>query len=284
MLATILSAFARRRAPEPRVGPYTLVRKLGEGAMGVVYEARHERLRRRAAIKVLPKEKAGGDAPARFEREAQATARLSHPNIVPLYDFGRTADGTLYYAMEYLDGVDLERLVAAHGPQPASRVADLLLQAAEALAELHAAGLVHRDVKPANLVLSHGEGRRDVLKIVDLGLVQDLAGGARSSGRPAGTPLYMAPEAIATPEAVDARADLYSLGAVGYFLIAGTPPFTGEAAIDVLAQHLQAEPEPPSRHAAVPEDLERLILACLAKRPEDRPASAAALVKALSAR
>src|SRR5262249_13765605 len=150
---------------ETHVGPYTLERKVGQGGMGVVYEARHPFLQRRTAIKLLPAELAGDEALARFEREVQVTAQLSHPNIVPVYDFGRSSDGSFYYAMEYLDGVDLERLVAECGPQPASRVAHILEQAAEALAEAHAAGVIHRDIKPANLVLCDHPRRPDLLKV-----------------------------------------------------------------------------------------------------------------------
>jgi serine/threonine-protein kinase len=288
MLASLLthtfSRWQRRSAGQSSVGPYTLGRKLGEGGMGVVYEARHPLLQRRAAIKMLRAERTGEAALARFEREVQATARLSHPNIVPVYDCGRSSDGSFYYAMEYLDGVDLERLVAEHGPQPAARVAHVLLQAAEALAEAHAAGIVHRDIKPSNLVLCDHPRRPDLLKVVDFGLVKDMERGetdAADANVLAGTPLYLAPEAVTAPESVDGRADLYALGAVGYFLLTGTPPFTGKNIIDVVAQHLHAAVVPPSRHAPVPADLERVVLSCLAKSRADRPTSAAALVDAL---
>jgi serine/threonine protein kinase len=279
-----LSGKTRRAANETQLGPYTLQRKLGQGGMGVVFEARHSLLRRRAAVKMLPAERAGDEAYARFEREVQVTAQLSHPNIVQVYDYGRTDEGSFYYAMEYLDGVDLERLVHEHGPLPAARVAHILLQAAEALAEAHAAGVIHRDIKPANLVLCNHPRRPDLLKVVDFGLVKDL----RQSD-PAvtdinvisGTPLYMAPETVTAPDAVDGRADLYALGAVAYFLLTGNPPFTGKNVIEVMGQHLHATVTPPSELCAVPSDLEAILLACLAKDPADRPQSAAELVDRL---
>jgi eukaryotic-like serine/threonine-protein kinase len=288
MLFSFLSlALSRRASPsvsETRLGPYTLERKLGEGGMGVVYAARHSLLGRRTAIKVLRAEHAGDHAVARFEREVQATARLSHPNIVPVYDYGRSPNGTFYYAMEYLDGVDLEQLVAEHGPQPPSRVAHIMLQAADALAEAHAAGVVHRDIKPANLVLCANPRRPDLLKVVDFGLVKDLtADHLENANELAGTPLYMAPEAVTAPEQLDARADIYALGAVAYSLLTGAPPFRGSNVVDVLAQHLHAPVVPPSLRASVPADLEAIILRCLAKSPADRFASAADLVAALEA-
>jgi eukaryotic-like serine/threonine-protein kinase len=277
-----------RPVPHKTLGPYALGRKLGEGGMGSVYEASHTLLRRRTAIKTLPAARAGSRAIARFEREVQVTARLSHPNIVPVYDFGRSSDGTFYYAMEYLDGVDLQRLVDDSGPLPASRVAHVLCQAAEALAEAHAAGVIHRDIKPGNLILCDHARRPDLLKVVDFGLVRELDGDDAAAADPdllAGTPLYMAPEAITAPADVDGRSDLYALGAVGYFLLTGRPPFTGRTVVEVLSQHLHATVVPPSErtHAPIPTDLENVILSCLAKSPADRPASASAVVDALRA-
>jgi serine/threonine-protein kinase len=287
MLASLFTAaFSRRNRRETQVGPYRLERKLGEGGMGVVYEAKHPLLQRRTAVKLLPAERAGEEALARFEREVQVTARLSHPNIVPVYDFGRSRDGTLYYAMEYLDGIDLQRLVEEQGPQPAARVAHILAQAAEALAEAHAAGVVHRDIKPANLILCDHARRPDLIKVVDFGLVKEIAGSeadATHANTLTGTPLYMAPEAVAAPEEVDGRADVYALGAVGYFLLTGRPPFVGRSVVEVLGQHLHAPVVPPSkREPSVPAGLERLLLSCLAKSPLDRP-DAATMVAALQA-
>jgi serine/threonine-protein kinase len=226
---------------------------------------------------------AGHDRPEsleRFEREAELTSRLSHPNTVAVYDFGRTSSGTPFYAMEYLDGLDLETLVERHGPQDPRRVAHLLAQLAGALAEAHGLGLVHRDVKPANVMLCERGGTRDVVKVLDFGLTKELGGperGDSDGGRVVGTPLYLAPEAILTPERVDARSDLYAVGAIGYFLLAGAPPFTGRTVAEVCAHHLHTTPRPLPRDSRVPPALEALLLRCLAKSPEDRPESAATL-------
>jgi serine/threonine-protein kinase len=273
-----------------QLGQYTLERKIGEGGMGVVYRARHALLRRPTAIKLLPPDRAGDDNLARFEREVQLTAQLSHPSTVAIFDFGRTRDGVFYYAMEYLDGIDLERLVQEDGPQPPGRVVHLLHQVCGALAEAHAVGLIHRDIKPANIILCERGGLLDVAKVVDFGLVKriDPAGAqatlaVTSAHVLLGTPLYMAPEAISGAD-VDGRSDLYAVGAVAYFLLTGTPVFQAATVLEVFAHHLHSEPEPPSRRAGrtFPSDLERVILKCLAKSPADRFAGAAALQRALA--
>jgi serine/threonine-protein kinase len=255
--------------------------KIGEGGMGVVFRATHALLHRPAAVKLLA---AGHDNPEsleRFEREAELTSRLSHPNTVSVYDFGRTESGTPFYAMEYLDGLDLETLVERHGPQDPRRVAHLLAQLAGALAEAHGIGLIHRDVKPANVMLCERGGAHDVVKVLDFGLTKELGAtglDASDGGRVVGTPLYLPPEAVVAPERVDARSDLYAVGAVGYFLLTGAPPFAGGTIAEVCAHHLHTEPLAPSRRGfRVPRALEALILRCLAKSPEDRPESADAL-------
>jgi eukaryotic-like serine/threonine-protein kinase len=267
--------------PGERFGQYTLHEKIGEGGMGVVFRATHALLHRPAAVKLLA---AGHDSPEsleRFEREAELTSRLSHPNTVAVYDFGRTESGTPFYAMEYLDGLDLETLVERHGPQDPRRVAHLLAQLAGALAEAHGIGLVHRDVKPANVMLCERGGAHDVVKVLDFGLTKELGAtdlDASDGGRVVGTPLYLPPEAVVAPERVDARSDLYAVGAVGYFLLTGAPPFAGATIAEVCAHHLHTEPLAPSRRGfRVPRALEALILRCLAKSPDDRPESAAAL-------
>lgn len=272
-----------------QLGQYTLIEKIGEGGMGVVYKANHALLRRPAAVKLLCAERAGEQELRRFEREVQLTSMLTHPNTISIYDFGRTAEGTFYYAMEYVDGFDLQTLVERDGPQPAARVAHILAQLAGALHEAHAAGLVHRDVKPANVMLCRRGGTSDVVKVLDFGLIKQV--GATGEGTLSdvhhivGTPLYLSPEALIAPERVGAHSDLYALGAVGYFLLTGEPPFAGRTLLEVCGQHLHAEPMPPSERLAapVPRELEQLILACLAKSPEDRPASAAALQSTLTA-
>jgi hypothetical protein len=273
-----------------RLGQYTLEEKIGEGGMGVVYRATHAMLRRPAAIKLLLPNRAGEKNLARFEREVQLTSRLTHPHTVSIFDYGRTADGIFYYVMEYIDGFDLERLVDEDGPLQPARVIRILAQASGALSEAHALGLIHRDIKPANLVLTERVDESDIVKVVDFGLVKTLEtspGDAALTNVDAitGTPLYLAPEAIASPDSVDARSDLYALGAVGYFLLTGQHVFDAPTVVEVCSKHLLEAPVPPSQRLgrAVPPDLEALILACLAKKREDRPASAEALRGALVA-
>jgi eukaryotic-like serine/threonine-protein kinase len=273
----------RREVREARkLGQYTLEEKLGEGGMGVVYRAHHAMLRRPTAVKLLPAEKAGETSIARFEREVQLTAGLSHPNTVTIYDFGRTPEGVFYYAMELLDGAALEVLVELDGAQPPERVLHVLDGVAGALVEAHEVGLIHRDVKPANIILCKQGGVFDVPKVVDFGLVKELAGDGvalTAAATLTGTPLYMAPEAIAAPSAVDARSDLYSLGAVGYFAVTGSHVFPGRSPMVVCGHHLHTKPEAPSARLgrAVPPDLEGLILDCLEKDADRRPQTAAEL-------
>ena len=272
-----------------RLGQYTLEHKLGAGAMGVVYRAHHAMLRRTTAIKLLPPDRAGEANLLRFEREVQLTAQLSHPNTVAIYDYGRTPDGIFYYAMEFLDGITLEDLVRQHGPQPPARVIHLVRQICGALAEAHERGLLHRDIKPPNIMLTERGGEPDVVKVVDFGLVKpfatDSVGATMSASIVlAGTPLYMPPEAITRPDSVDPRSDLYSLGAVAYFLLTGQPVFEAATMGEALAQHLNTPPQPPSsRVSDVPADLDAIVLRCLAKSPDERPRDARELATALSA-
>jgi serine/threonine protein kinase len=298
--STALRAVIQLRR-QARVGPYTLVGRLGRGAMGVVYEARHALLRRPTAIKLLAPGVAGERALARFEREVQLTAALTHPSTIAIYDYGRTEKGVFYYAMELLRGVNLQHLVSFDGPLPAGRVVYLLNQACGALAEAHAAGLIHRDVKPANLMACKAGGIFDFLKVLDFGLVKDLGASEAAPAAPAGpskhghehssapvavsqdgsllgTPLYLAPEGVTSPNAVDARLDIYGLGAVAYFLLSGNAPFTGATAIEIYARQRRGAPPPPSGpKGPVPPDLSALVLECLAFKPEARPVSALAL-------
>ena len=261
-----------------QLGQYTLEEKLGEGGMGVVYRARHAMLRRPTAVKLLRPERMGEAALRRFEREVQLTAGLSHPNTVTVFDYGRTPDGVFYYAMEYLEGFGLDQLVAADGPQPPGRVVHILRQVLDALAEAHGVGLVHRDVKPANVILCERGGLSDVAKVVDFGLVKDLEGVGALTHDSAlvGTPLYLAPEAIRSPVA-DARSDLYSVGAVAYFLLTGRHVFEGGTILEICGHHLHTPPTPPSERLGrpLPSALETWVLACLEKDPARRPPTAA---------
>jgi len=264
------------------VGQYTLIEKLGEGGMGVVYLASHAMLKRATAVKLLPPEKSDAWARERFEQEVQLTSKLTHPNTVAIYDYGRTRDGVFYFAMEYLDGIDLQALVRRFGPQPPARAVHILRQVCASLSEAHAVGLVHRDVKPANLLLCERGGRSDVVKVVDFGLVHGFTPKSAPGGGdvPAvGTPLHMSPESILAPGNIGPRSDIYAVGTVAYFLLAGRHVFEGATVQEILDGHLSLPPVPLSERASgsVPPALDALVLACLAKDPADRPPSARAL-------
>jgi serine/threonine-protein kinase len=272
-----------------KFGQYQLVQKLGEGGMGEVYLAEHQLLKRPCALKLI-KPEAGSDpiALARFEREVQSAARLSHPNTIEIYDYGHTEDGTFYYVMEYLQGLSLSDLVRHAGPLPPGRVIYLFRQVCAGLAEAHALGLVHRDLKPANVFVAVRGGESDVAKVLDFGLVKltrDPGAAALTSDLTvSGTPLYMAPEQATGDRSLDARADIYAMGAMMYFALTGRPPFTGEGAFAVMMAHARDPVVPPSQlRPGVPEDLERVILVCLAKKPEDRFPDVKALGAALAA-
>jgi serine/threonine-protein kinase len=256
--------------------------------MGEVYLAEHQLLKRPCAVKLIrPGDVGDCRAVARFEREVRLTATLSHPNTVEVYDYGRTSDGAYYYVMEHLPGLSLEELVQRHGPVPAGRVVHLLRQVCHALSEAHAVGLIHRDVKPSNVIAARRGGMDDVAKLLDFGLVRatsaPAAAGLSAEGQIVGTPLFMSPEQAAGRE-VDGRSDVYSLGAVAYHLLTGRPPFDGADALAVLIAHARDPVVPPSQvQAGVPEDLERVVLRCLAKEAAERFPNAASLERALGA-
>jgi tRNA A-37 threonylcarbamoyl transferase component Bud32 len=270
-----------------QLGQYALDDKIGEGEFGAVYRAHHALMRRPVAVKLLHTEKLNLASSVRFEREVQLTSRLSHPNTITVYDYGRTAEGIFYYAMEYLDGLTLNQLVKQYGAQPEGRVIAILRQVCGSLAEAHTIGLVHRDIKPANIFLTQRGGVADFVKVLDFGLVKSLdAEGVELTMAEAtlGTPLYMSPEAVEHPNTVDARSDLYSLGAVGYFLVTGQPLFEWLTLGEVLMHQVKDMPLPPSERLGKPvsPDLEQLLMRCLAKNPATRPVNARELDEALA--
>ena len=278
----VLFGLRRQVREARRLGQYILLDPIGQGGMGQVYRAQHALLRRPTALKLLSPEVVSDTAVERFEREVQLTASLQHPNTITIFDYGRTADGLFYYVMEYLDGGDLEAVVRAGGPMPAARVLHILRQVAGGLAEAHEIGLIHRDVKPANLLLAGSPAVADLAKVADFGLVREQDTGETAitrTGTVMGTPLYMAPEAISAPATVDARADIYALGAVAYFMLVGEPVFSGQSIVEICSHHLHSTPVSPSERlgAPVPETLQEIVLRCLAKAPGDRPQTAAEL-------
>ena len=287
---TVMVARLQRQAREAAIeakqlGQYKLEEKLGEGSMGVVYKGRHSMLRRPTAIKLLNEERVNDASIASFEREVQITSNLNHPNTIAIYDYGRTPEGVFYYAMEYLDGIDLQQLVDSYGPQSPGRVIYILRQMCGSLYEAHSMGLVHRDIKPANVMLNRRGGEGDVVKVLDFGLVK-----ARSEEQGnehtamAGTPLYMSPESIQLPSSVDACSDLYAVGAVGYFLLTGRPVFEAENLNELCQQHISEPPKPPSARLGrpVPEQLENAILNCLEKTRSKRPQTSRDLANLLA--
>ena len=244
-------------------------------------------LKRPTAVKLLRPELGGREVHDLFRREVQLTATLKHPHTITIYDYGRTPEGLFYYAMELLDGASLQDIVEATGPQPVPRVVRILRDVALALDEAHAVGLIHRDVKPSNIMLTRQGGSDDFVKVLDFGLVKRISDADDSETSDTrsiqGTPQYLSPEGVNTPSEVDARSDLYSLGAVGYYLLTGRPVFEADTVFEVCRQHVEAAPPPMSqaRGEPVPEPLEQLILSCLAKNKDDRPTSADALADAL---
>ncbi len=283
------------------MGSYRLVELLGQGGMGEVWRAKHRMLARPAAIKLVRPDVLGVSTSAgdehrdrllgRFEREAQTTALMRSPHTIELYDFGVTDEGTFYYVMELLDGYDPETLVQQFGPLPPERVVHLLCQVCDSLAEAHGASLIHRDIKPANIYVCRYGRSTDFVKVLDFGLVKSRREHAQSDpkmtveGTVGGTPAYMAPEQAGGDERVDGRADIYALGCVAYWLMTGQMVFQGRTPLEVIAQHLQATPAPPSQRTelAVPKALDDLILACLEKDPNARPQSADELARRLVA-
>jgi serine/threonine-protein kinase len=271
-----------------KLGPYRLIERLGAGGTGEVYLAQHALLRRPCALKLIrPEQSAAPHFLSRFEREVQAMAALTHPNTVRIYDYGLAEDGTFYYAMEYLPGLSLQQLVTRHGPLPPPRTVFLLQQVCGALREAHAVGLVHRDIKPANILACQAGGMHDVAKLLDFGLVR-VHGPSQNGntltglGSIAGTPAFMSPEQAAGETDIDERCDIYSLGAVAYFLLTGRPPFVEPTSVQAMAAHLTAPVVPPSQHRpGIPADLEAIVLRCLQKDRAHRFTDVQALEESL---
>ena len=293
LLFSIMQVVWRRRLTEAelqarQLGQYQLTEKIGIGGMGVVYKAHHALLRRETAIKLLLPEKADPAAIARFEQEVRLTCRLTHPNTIQVYDYGHTPDGIFYYAMEYLVGLNLHDLVHRYGAQPEARVAHILRHICDSLSEAHGVGLIHRDIKPANVFLCDRGGISDSVKVLDFGLVKQVSD--ETSELPGadgivGTPNFIAPESIQDCNRSDARSDLYSLGALGYFLLTGTEVFEGDSIAEVCQKHLTATPVAPGTRLGIEfnPQLESLLMRCLAKDPAHRPQSASEMAGLLVA-
>ena len=285
-----------RKARE--MGSYRLVEKLGQGGMGEVWRAEHQMLARGAAIKLIRPAALGAsegtpghEMVKRFEREARATAALRSPHTIEVYDYGVSADGTFHYVMELLEGFSLQTLVERFGPVAPERVVGLLRQACHSLAEAHAAGLVHRDVKPANMFVCQLGLDVDFVKVLDFGLVKrrgPQAPGEEAltvAGAVTGTPAYMPPEIALGTEPIDGRADIYALGCVAYWLLTGKRVFESSSGMQMVVDHIRTPAVPPSRRGGppIPPALEEIVLRCLEKDPAARPASAAGLSLELKA-
>jgi tRNA A-37 threonylcarbamoyl transferase component Bud32 len=271
-----------------QLGQYRLKKRLGSGGMGEVYLAEHQMMKRPCAVKLIRPEKAGDPRMlARFEREVRATAKLSHWNSIDIYDYGRTADGTFYYVMEYLPGHNIGEIVEGYGVIPAGRALYLLDQVCAALSEAHGIGLVHRDIKPANIFCAYRGGVFDVIKLLDFGLAKptmDTSADAQltMAGTVTGSPLFMSPEQASGDDAIDARSDIYSLGAVMYYMLTGQPPFTGDNPLKVMIAHASQEVVPPRQiNPEIPAELEEIVLRCLEKDPDHRFQSVADLRSSL---
>lgn len=291
MISHVLTGLGRQVSKAREMGSYRMVSLLGKGGMGEVWRASHRMLARDAAIKLIHPYMLQRDAVRaeamrlRFEQEAKATASLRSPHTIELYDFGVTADGVFYYAMEFLDGIDLQTLVRRFGPQPPARVIVILRQVCRSLAEAHRRGMIHRDIKPTNIFLCRMGDELDFVKVLDFGLVKLLDHDIQLTRDDStlGTPAYMAPELALGSESIDGRADLYSLGCVAYWLLTGNLVFEEKGPTATMMAHLNKPPLPPSQRIElpIPPQFENVILACLSKQPEERPASAEALHQAL---
>jgi len=297
-VSRVIYQLGRSVSEAREMGSYRLEKNLGSGGMGEVWSASHRMLARPAAVKFVKHDVLAGKEPARieqlnqrFEHEVQATAALQSPHTVEIYDYGVTPEGTFYYVMELLEGIDMDTLVKRYGPVAPERAVYLLRQVCHSLHEAHRRQLIHRDIKPANLfVCEYGEDR-DFVKVLDFGLVKQHRTGGHADpqltleGGVPGTPAYLYPEAISGTHPIDHRSDIYSLGCVVYWLLTGRPVFEAGTPMAMMAEQVKSDPVAPSQRSefAIPEELDDLVLACLAKDPKDRPASAEALAEQLAA-
>jgi tRNA A-37 threonylcarbamoyl transferase component Bud32 len=286
--ASVLVNTLRRKIDRVRqLGQYTLGDVIGEGGMGVVYHAEHALLRRRTAVKLIKPDKMDPESVHRFQKEVRITAGLTHPNTIAVYDYGRSGEGDFYYAMEYLEGLTLGRLIEIEGRLGPARAVNILAQVCGSLAEAHAAGLVHRDIKPANVFLCERGGIADFVKVLDFGMVKEMdAPGVQVTQDMdvGGTPGYIAPERFGDPRSVDPRLDIYAVGGLAFNMVTGREVFTGSSALEIVTKTVHEDPPRPSEHGAegIPVALDDLILECLARDPEDRVGSAAALLDRLA--
>ncbi len=293
MIATVgvqtIGTLRREAFAAKQLGQYRLKQKLGSGGMGEVYLAEHKMMKRPCAVKVIRPEKAGDpQALARFEREVRATAKLSHWNSIDIYDYGSTSDGTFYYVMEYLPGHNIGEIVEEYGPFTPGRAVYVMEQVCAALEEAHGIGLVHRDIKPANIFCAYRGGVFDVAKLLDFGLAKktiETGDGNMQltmAGTITGSPLFMSPEQASGGDHVDARSDIYSLGAVLYYMLTGRPPFESDNPLKVMIAHATQEVVRPREHSpTIPHGLEEIVLRCMEKDAEDRFQDVASLHQAL---
>lgn len=286
----VINSIRREAFQAKQLGRYRLGQQIGSGGMGEVFKAEHTLLKRPCAIKLIKPTKASAKALERFEHEVQSTARLTHWNTIDVYDYGRADDGSFYYVMELLPGLNLDEIVERFGPLPPARAVHFLQQTCHALAEAHGEGLIHRDIKPANIFAAQRGGLLDVVKLLDFGLVKEnlraaiKKGASRRDTTFSGSPAFIAPEQVRAYSSVDQRADIYALGAVAYFLIVGRPPFDGRNTMEVVTAHAKEPVVPPSAIlATVPADLEAIVLRCLKKRPAERFPNIEELATALAA-
>jgi serine/threonine-protein kinase len=288
----VLGRHARRARD---LGSYRLGDELGRGGMGTVHRAEHRLLARQAAIKLIRPELLGARDPdtarimvERFKREAQASASLRSPHTIELYDFGATEDGAFYYVMELLDGMSLDELIERNGPVPAERAIAIIRQVCLSLAEAHARGLIHRDVKPSNIFLTRMGLQVDFVKVLDFGLVKAQESREQTlltqQGMTTGTPAYMAPEMAMGESDIDSRVDVYAVGCVLYYLLTGQLVFEADTPMKMMHRHISDAPAPPSHRTElpIPAELEQLVMDCLAKVPDGRPASGAAVAQRLT--